>query len=246
MKTLVVMVLTLSIVFNQIKSAVAFKLHIHHNLTIMALGFLKARVLTDLADWDINVDVSHGGSDDDSRADHAYHFDNCLFKESTQTINRLYGRTLVALNPAAPDFNAASLWFGQILHPSQDFYSHSNWSELIEAGKTQGIVDDGLGNWTVLDYLPSFSTIKRGDKRVKVVQGEFKEEPYIPAGIRLTRDGSIVAVTMPDGIFPGLISGSSGTSLPLIGTDDDCPDPIVMTHAELNKDGQESLDYLAL
>ena len=120
--------------------------------------------------------------------------------------------------------NDALLWFGQILHPSQDFYSHSNWVEL---GQTD-IVDSGLGKWKELDYF----TLVKG---VMTVQGETFETPRIPARITgLSKDGSIVNVTTSSGRFRGLISGSSGPG------DDDCPDRVTLSHDDLNKDHPSS------
>ena len=42
--------------------------------------------------------------------------------------------------------------FGEILHTAADFYSHSNWVELMNAGyvPSDKLIDDGRGYWTVL------------------------------------------------------------------------------------------------
>lgn len=212
--------------------ASAFDVRTHSAVTTGALSFLKPAVRASMAYWNVDVDSSNGGPLHDTRTSHAWHFDNCLFEQAAQDIDTAYGNILLLLNPDAPEpeLNAllATTWFGRLLHPVQDFYSHSNWVEL---GKAE-LFDDGLELWPA---LTPFSIVQG----VKIVQGEHFEEPYLPQGITLgLADNHKVLV---DGAYPGLISGFSGISPPfgIFGTDDDCPDEVTINHSTLNKDSAD-------
>ena len=103
MRTIVTFVLSICLLHMLTSPAHAFELRYHHNITVEALSFLNPYALVKLSHWNQDVDSSHGGLFHDTRISHAYHFDNCLFLESTRTINELYGKTLRSLNPTDPE-----------------------------------------------------------------------------------------------------------------------------------------------
>jgi hypothetical protein len=233
MLTMVLMVLTLLI--SPASPALGFEVPIHKQITKDGLGFLRSNILSEVEDAVDNADTFPPFG-------HEWHFDNCLFQQATQTINNSYGIALTALDPSDPDLDAALTAFGELLHPVQDFYSHSNWIELEKIE----LIDDGLGLWTVLE---PFSVVKG----VVVVQGEDFEKPFIPSGYILDRNGKVVTVATASETLPGLITGLSepsvhevpllGIPLPIASVDDDCPNNVTLRHSVLNKDGPERPKY---
>jgi hypothetical protein len=188
---------------------------VHQIITADALSFLKPDVVNTIAE---NVAVP------DSSVlflNNNYHFDNCNFRETIENINRLYDNVIADFNPASPKSSDAAAKFGLIMHPIQDFYAHSNWVELQNANLVQGMVDNGLAKWTVLQ---PYSMI-RG--MAIAVQGGTP-----PIGFQLIRDDRIVKVTTDLDTFPGLISGTFTE----LGASSDCPDNIAISHSDLNKD----------
>jgi len=64
---------------------------------------------------------------------HSHHFDNCKIQESLAYIESCYGEIKPRLCLAGKhkeDYLFVLHKFGQLLHPLQDFYSHSNYVEL--------------------------------------------------------------------------------------------------------------------
>jgi len=116
------------------------------------------------------------------------------------------------LNPTGsePDLLAPAA-FGQLLHPVQDLYAHSNW---IELGQTN-LIDSGQRYWSI---LAPFTSVR--SSAVFVIQGE-----VIPRGYVLHRDGKVVTVyhSRLSSVGLGLISGTAYIS-------DDCPDSIALGH----------------
>jgi hypothetical protein len=178
-------------------------------------------VVRTIADQHSRVDVVHFSNS-------AYHFDDCVFLGSTGNINSHYDELLRVLDPANPDYGYGARVFGTLLHPVQDFYAHSNW---VEPGNTTRIVDEGTGEWTVMQPF----TVVNG---VMIVQGE-----RVPAGMTVTRNraapysqNAVVTVETSDGTrWPGLISG-------YVFLTDDCPDHVAMSHGALNKDASKGAD----
>jgi len=186
---------------------------IHQDMTGIALNFLRPNVLDDIVDEHRFVETRFA-------LDSSYHFDNCAFFESTQNINGLYFRAIGDLNPAAPDLEDAPDAFGQLLHPVQDFYSHSNW---IELGK-KTLVDNGFGFWITFGQL----SIVQG---VVVVEGTDADFGNLGVGLVVDRVRNIVKVVSPGGqISDGLVSGTFGGG-------EGCPESASISHDALNKDG---------
>jgi hypothetical protein len=202
------------------QSAFAFGISEHEQITHDALGFTRADVIEDM-------DGEHAQADSGQTFENKVHFDGCTFKEGTEFINSLYHDTIDELDPANPD---ADPWqaaddFGYLTHPTQDFYSHSNW---VETGHTD-LVDAGLG----FQAVPENWSQSRPD--LIVAEGEMDT---LPAGWSVHRDpGSLVPTVTTDTnqTFKALVSGHNDSASP-IPTSDNCADPITVEHSELNKD----------
>jgi len=227
-KAISIFVMTVILLTASTSRAVAFEVDIHADITREALRFLKPYILEIIVASNVNVDSSHGGWNHDTRTSHAWHFDNCLFEQAAADINLQHAVAAMAFSHPYFAYFAAG-YFGKLLHPVQDFYSHSNWVEL---GKHE-LIDDGLSAWNAMQPF----TVVKG---VFIVQGEDYEEPYIPPGFRLTLVSRTNEVYVNGN--PGLISGSSGHS------SDDCPDDVTVNHGGsghggLNKDSLGRVGY---
>ena len=104
----------------------------------------------------------------DFRKDGQRHFESCRFVNapyngtdrpgSIDYIRKTYQDAISHLNPATPDpFHAADN-FGKLLHTVQDFYSHSNWINLLNLTgpalvSPADLFDSSLGEWPQLDWL---------------------------------------------------------------------------------------------
>ena len=160
---------------------------IHEQITEDGLSFLNSSVLDQIKDGNVGVDVGLDFFHPEK------HFDGCWFAEGVANINSLYEQALMYANPMEFDSENLAKAFGKILHPSQDFYAHSNWVNL---GKTT-LIEDGLGLWEA--FTPY--SIRDG---VVLVEGK------LPSGValgvnRATFDVSVHRSGQP--LRPGLISG---------------------------------------
>ena len=209
---------------------------VHQDITADALSFLKPFPL-------FRVILGNRSTDDPltergrkTRKQSKYHFDNCRFSESTKTINDAYELAVKQLNPngSYPTSDAQET-FGNLLHTVQDFYSHSNWVELREAGKIPNnirLIDQGDGLWTEL-HPPSESDPMKTVRGIMVIEGA--DGDFEALGLTLARSKGERVVTVhkgPDGestpISPGLISG--------VHNNDDlsnCPETVAMEHGPL-------------
>ena len=115
----------------------SFGLPIHQDITRQGLVFLKPDILTLIVDEHVKIEQDQSSPN---------HFDNCQFTETTQKINTNYAVAVSMLDPEKSDHVMAAKYFGRIVHPAQDFYSHSNW---IEMGRND-LIDPYLGQWQVL------------------------------------------------------------------------------------------------
>ena len=108
------------------REAHAFSPAIHREITEEALWFIREGVLDDMKD-------EHGDwADAPVAADVKWvHADSCAMSETATQINEFYKNAILNLVPGA-DFDpwSATDDYGRVFHPSQDFYSHSNWVEL--------------------------------------------------------------------------------------------------------------------
>src|SRR6187402_1738760 len=207
----------------------------HEAITRAALDFLRPEIIEAIVIADVSTDVQFA-------LVNANHFDDCNFSGGSQVIATNQAEAVRNLDPSLPETAqaAALLSFGRSLHTVQDFYAHSNWVEL--GGKT--LLDRSLGAFPTLSQ---YATI--GSSGFVVVQGNK------PKRSALTRDAdaayptnAVVTVKLDKARAPGLISGTVDYE-----AGNFCPDPVAMTHDELNKDKstlagrtQQHLDAKAL
>ena len=131
----------------------------HKAITQKALGFLGPGLVARIIDKNVDQD----GGDTAGQPD--LHFTNCLFAKSSFYIQDQYRNIMAALtSEPTPDTTTATLRWGQLLHPVQDFYSHSNWVDPEPMGLGFGtthdgfLLDAGLANWRPIEpYQPLFS-----------------------------------------------------------------------------------------
>jgi TolB protein len=185
---------------------------VHQQITQEALSFLKTEIVQAISD--ANAQVDH-----DEALSSEFHFDGCQFLGSSEIVSFFYTVAINNLKSGQQNFGAAAQAFGQLLHPVQDFYSHSNWVELQQAGFALDLVNEEITLWEPLNPQAMV-------KGVMVAQG--KDSDFELLGLELVRTGKIVTVrdkiTKTD-IAPGLITGTFGTH--------ECPETIALGHWDL-------------
>jgi hypothetical protein len=184
---------------------------VHQEITLSALGFLKADILQapithcELVGCTAGiVDGNDFGFDASERNDSRVHFDSCNFSGASEYIRSTYD--LVLGDILEGDIRAPE-HFGNLLHTVQDFYAHTNWVEL---GNTRLLFVPGVDEWPILMPFSSFNG-------VIIVQ---TTESSIMDQYTLARDQKIVWV---NDVYPGLISGATNTF-------DGCPSSIRLGH----------------
>ena len=216
----------------------------HDEITADALSFLSDDLISLIVDKDTDQDF---GASNDLPERHAT---NCLFAETAAYVNERYAASIAALDPSAPDSETSATHFGLLLHPIQDFYSHSSWVDAppVGFGFDSGggtLLESGLGPW----QLPGpYQLLFPGDDIVLV-------EGLPPAGahIDLPRDAAgnptstVAIVTIGGATFRGLMTASasplddgrgqcpeSDFSLPGAPTGGDCTDAqsVCIRHGE--------------
>ncbi|XP_040006069.1 von Willebrand factor A domain-containing protein 7-like isoform X2 [Xiphias gladius] len=95
--------------------------------------------ITSITLRNIRVDIRHA-------LNASFHFDDEMFVQGRRIITEGIG--VVKASNKAGNFEAARQKLGEILHPLQDFYSHSNWVELGNTVPNPGLIrpDAHLGN----------------------------------------------------------------------------------------------------
>lgn len=188
----------------------------HEMITAAALPFLRKDVLAEIS-------IQHAVQELVQFFNSAAHFDNCNFHQAASRINDLYAKAVRAADPNHFNGAAVATYFGELLHPVQDFYSHSNWVDL---GQTT-LIDAGDDRpWDPLDAY----SIHDG---AMILQGR-NPEPFGPGS--LERDGFVVTVHTPAGDYRGVLTGTWGFA-------NDCPSSVAVPHGSilsphgLNKDG---------
>ena len=192
----------------------------HDEITTSAFPFLKSDILGQVVKGVLSQDE---GLTDFSTAGlkGENHFDACMFGESVDNTNAKY-ESLLKLSPSQ-----AAWSFGELLHPVQDFYSHSNW---VEIGKDR-IVENGWGYWPT--FLGWKSLMSSDD--VLVVQGD------LPNGWSMTSD-IVPVITSPSFQDPKKGLFTHGREFYRLG--DDCPDELQdWNHVQLNKDDPNPDEY---
>jgi len=117
----------------------------HEQVTGAALPYLQPDVLADVNDEHLYQDVVGFFGNG--------HLDNSRFREGGEQINAWYRETLEYLDPLQFEPEEAADSFGKILHAAQDFYAHSNWTDLIREGQLAAgsLLEETLVFWDNLD-----------------------------------------------------------------------------------------------
>jgi hypothetical protein len=140
------------------------------------------------------------------------HFESCRFVTedirpgSIDYIRSAYQNAINYLDPANPSPFVAADRFGKLLHTAQDFYSHTNWINLLNlTGSAQvsaaDLFDSSLGEWPLLDSLVPF--------RDDIILGQIPSNG-LPAGWSVTQalDSETPIFMNSDGAeLRGLITG---------------------------------------
>jgi hypothetical protein len=192
----------------------AFHAPLHGDITDESLGFLQSDVLDKISRTNVDVDET----DDETNKGSEFHFYSCDFQGTTENINTLYDQLVTNIK----DIDAPET-FGMLLHPVQDFYTHSNWVEL---GKND-LINNGDGKWIVLKPFQEY-------KDVSIVQVEDKND--IPEGYTLSENEKVVDVSSQSGNHPGLISST-------LRDKDFCPEDVALDHDILHKDDSDRPGY---
>jgi hypothetical protein len=159
----------------------------------------------------------------DLRKDGQRHFEVCRFRDeprsladpsdiapgSIEYIRSTYRNAIAYLDPADPDPMVAADRFGKLLHPVQDFYSHTNWINLLgitepNPASPEHLFERTLGEWPLIDLL--------GPVRDGIILGQVPLEG-LPAGWSVTwpMDSETPVFLTGDGTteLRGLITGAT-------------------------------------
>jgi hypothetical protein len=199
------------------------------------------------------------------------HFESCRFATdgedggSADYIRNTYGNAIAYLDPANPDPFRAADFFGKLLHTVQDFYSHTNWINLLDITtpapvNSTHLIDDTLTEWRLLSPLSSV--------RDDIIVGQIPSSG-LPAGWSVDQEISSETpffMTDQGSFLPGLITGWNasgacpdvrpGTVVDglshVVGIDQTTGEPILaprtlrLTHGESKIAGTYDLDLFGL
>ena len=189
----------------------------HNGITQDGLPFLNDDILSNVMAGNLHEDTFPAGWQAKN------HFDACDFTDSVKNIGDKYDSIIDATSPGKSPFSVAYT-FGKLLHPVQDFYSHTNWAELGELT----IADSEVGR----HFVQPWESIP-GHENVRVVQNE------VPSEWSMTRSLVPVITEKATGNFIGNGLFSHGR-----WSGDDCPEELEdLNHDQLNKDDPNPDDY---
>jgi hypothetical protein len=166
----------------------------------------------------------------DAKDDGKRHFESCRFATdgakggSANYIRSVYGLAIANLDPAAPDPFEAADNFGKLLHTVQDFYSHTNWINLLNITastplNSTHLFNRSLGEWPLLSPLGSVRYDDVADCHPDdIIVGQIPAGG-LPAGWSVNQEltSETPFFTTDQGcVLPGLITGWNATGA--------CPD----------------------
>ena len=164
----------------------------------------------------------------DARKDGQRHMQSCRFRDapisvdnpdispgSIEYIRSTYRNAITYLDPAAPDPIVAADRFGKLLHTVQDFYSHTNWINLLgitepNPASPADLFDRTLGEWPLIDPLSPVP------ERDNIILGQMPIDGRLPPGWSATHElySEIPVFQTPAGERYGLIIGGNGPPCP--------------------------------
>lgn len=197
----------------------------HKTITERALDFLSPGIRSRIKEK--NIDQDGKGTADRPEL----HFTNCLFTKSTEYIRSQYDQVLSAISTSVgpTDSSTATMRWGQLLHPVQDFYSHSPWVDPVPVGLGFGttypkrLLDSGLGNWRRLGPYEKLFPADSVNSDIVTVQGNIWGVIDLPRD-QFGNPKSAVPNVWPfySGRLRGLMTASSK---PFTNGDGQCPPP---------------------
>jgi hypothetical protein len=189
----------------------------HKKVTGYIEPFLRGEYWGDIWLGNFSQDDPSGDAADDGQR----HFQSCRFATdganagSADYIRSAYGDAIASLNPADPDPFVAAVRFGKVLHTVQDFYSHTNWINLLNVTpstplNSTHLVDRSLGEWPLMSPL---SSVRHNDvaecKTDDIVVGQIPASG-LTAGWSVAQEltSETPYFTTDQGcVLPGLITG---------------------------------------
>lgn len=208
----------------------------HEEITREALPFLGENILS--------VMIKHLKAEDDFPAgwQAKNHFDACDWDSSIENINEKYeDQSTRSLNKDFKNPFSSPASFGKLLHPVQDFYSHSNWAEISDLWSSMGfrlpIVDNLLTPWEMFNRWNNIRSLNLYSGHEEDFPDNWKmSSPFTPKGLTpeiITEDTSTL---MGWGIFTH--------GRPFTKGGDDCSSKThKWEHDELNKDDDNHDGY---
>lgn len=188
----------------------------HKKVTTYIKPFLRSEIWSDIWNGNYAQDNPFGDFANDGQR----HFQSCLFRNkpyvvanihyidpgSLEYIRDTYRNAIEYLDPLDPNPATAADRFGKLLHTVQDFYSHTNWINLLNLSAPNPVshadlFDNTLGEWPLIDWL--------GPIRDDIILGQIPASGYLPAGWSVTQSvtSETPIFTTPDGTRRGLITG---------------------------------------
>jgi hypothetical protein len=160
-------------------------------ITELGLPFVGSDIVEDLGEYNEDTDTG------DTKGDSAYHFDNCRFQETSDSIRRRYDEAVTKV--ASGQYYDALKPFGSILHTVQDFYAHSNW---VDNSEQEGL----FAAYNRFEY-PS---IRPGDPAGSPYGSVAALQQGMPASFSVTRTSNhrLPSVATPWGTVRGLVTGT--------------------------------------
>ncbi len=219
----------------------------HQEITQEALGFMRPYLVGRAVSTNLHMDHEHKNTQ-------WSHFDGCDFTEGRDNINGIYSSVVDSnfffgsclpfscdpphsdtwgviglLNPTNPQPIRGAGVFGYLLHPVQDLYSHSNWTDIFaQAGVDPPLIERSLDVWMMQPWapleVPDLLLTSLGIDAVVLADEDGFGSGWSTTGPK------VPIVTTDQGLkYAAVISGTSFA-------EDECPGPMKTDHSNLHKD----------